>query len=182
MDAASDDELLYASETQESLTYTNDSDSFNMNRKSLQAISKKLRKEGYIQGKSDQESLEMQLGFNHGFHHGFTLGKVSGEVYFNNRVQQQLLQSIGLNDTNDKNSSSQETGNSSNLNELLLKIIPESYGSEKSDVQKLLTEINNINKWNESFKSNGILDVSHDVCIKQSSIDQLTDLISDMDT
>lgn len=184
MDTAFDDELLYTSETQESLTNTNDSDSFNMNRKSLQAISKKLRKEGYIQGKTDQESLEMQLGFDSGFHRGFILGKISGEVYFVNRIQQQLLQSIYLHDINDNNSSSQEFPNQtmSNLHELLFKIVPESYGIEKSDIEQLLAETNNINKWNESNKLNGKLEGNHDFCIPQSSIGQLTDFIHEMDT
>ena len=41
----------------------------------------KMAKEGYVEGKAEQEKVEMQLGFDEGFHRGQVLGRLCGRVY-----------------------------------------------------------------------------------------------------
>lgn len=178
------DEDFYTTETQESLAFSSVSNITNMNTKTLEKISNKLQKEGYIKGKADEESREMQIGFNSGFHHGLAIGQICGEVYFAKRIHKQLLKSNDVNDINEIQNFA--IRNSTDLNELLFKSIPESYGSEKSVIQQLVTEICNINNLNETYESNNVNSNSSSkatktVSIKQSSIQQLTDIMHEMD-
>ena len=45
------------------------------------SMMKKLAKEGYIEGKREQEGKEMQRGFDEGFERGQKLGRLCGRVY-----------------------------------------------------------------------------------------------------
>lgn len=54
---------------------------------SQRAVVSKLAKEGYIEGKSGQEKVEMQEGFDEGFERGQKLGRLCGRMYGELRAQ-----------------------------------------------------------------------------------------------
>ena len=68
---------------------------------SRRAMISKLAKEGYIEGKSEQEKVEMQEGFDEGFERGQKLGRLCGRIYGEIRAKHSevLLSSINEGDS-----------------------------------------------------------------------------------
>ena len=68
---------------------TNDEDNeISMEERTIIKNNKKLYNEGYIQGKTETESKEMQSGFDIGFKIGMLLGKLCGKLYSTYKLNQ----------------------------------------------------------------------------------------------
>ena len=109
-----------------------------VDKNSLKIISNKLRKEGYIKGKTEEESHQMQTGFNHGFHKGFCIGKIAGTMYYSQRSQ------IHHESSDCVQENEQEQRN------FLFEDIPQSYGVDDSILIQMQTYAIDLNTKNNS--------------------------------
>lgn len=57
-----------------------------MGKKTVEKASRKMRQEGYINGKAEAEQQQVQRGFDTGFEQGMTLGAICGQLYARFRI------------------------------------------------------------------------------------------------
>lgn len=90
-----------------------------MGQKTTEKISRKMRQEGYIVGKSETEQKLVQERFDNGFEQGLSLGAICGKIYTHFRILEQ--QGLPV--------ESADVLNQINVQTLLFETLPESYGS-----------------------------------------------------
>jgi hypothetical protein len=99
-----------------------------MSKKTMEKASRKMRQEGYVNGKSEAEQQLVQQGFDTGFEQGMSLGAICGHIYARYRIleqeQEQEQQSLI---TKPSTPSDILILNQIDVQKLLFETLPESY-------------------------------------------------------
>jgi len=98
-----------------------------MSKKTMEKASRKMRQEGYVNGKSEAEQQLVQQGFDTGFEQGMSLGAICGHIYARYRILEQEQEQQSLITKPSASSSDLLILNRIDVQKLLFETLPESY-------------------------------------------------------